>query len=341
MTVSVSAHAKSTLSSTTTTKIINGNSMNVYTITSDGIPYYGSGYSAGFPSDGTYLHTPAGVSYTWYVPSQPVLAGTVASPTYTALGLSDSLGFALDGIPFDPLTSNCEGSKSASNTCSFRLEGRLQTDPSNPSSPYAMKRLGFDTHNGHSQSNGAYHYHSITCGISVGGNALITCDPMKKNNPWTGLSSTATVVGYARDGYPVVVQSGVYANYSVISSSDASASRPASSPSDSTNAYGNWSQDMSTLGNGSTFTQSDLPANKVLADFKYTGPSTLGTSSSNLGLCNEAPNTDASIKTLNNQTASYVYYLTPNFPMIPRCLVGVTDGPTGTTQGFYHFGSLD
>ncbi|CAK0741542.1 hypothetical protein CCP3SC5AM1_1080001 [Gammaproteobacteria bacterium] len=162
---------------------------------------------------------------------------------------------------------------------------------------------------------------------------------------WGSLPSTATVVGYARDGYPIVVKSGVYANYSVVTSSVAASdgtARPTSNTTDTTNAYGNWSADMGAfVSSGTTFTQSNLPSNLTFGDFKYTGPSTLGTSTSALGLCNEAPNTDSTIQTLSGATAAYVYYLTPNFPMVPRCLIGVTDGPTETTQGFFHSGSSD
>ncbi|MBF0173822.1 MAG: YHYH protein [Magnetococcales bacterium] len=318
--------------------------MVVYTVTSDGTPFYGDGNSAGFPT-WTYTHTPAAVSNTYYIPGAPTLAGTAASPVYTPLGLANSLGVALDGVPFDPLTSTCETTnRSASNACSFRLEGRLQTDPSTPGSPYATKRLGFDTHNGHSQSNpNAYHYHAIPCGISWGsGTAAITCNPMASNsaNAWNNLPSTATGVGYARDGYPIVVQKGVYASYSVVTA--AATGRPTTNTTDTSNALGNFSADMTTLvTSGTTFTQATLPANKTLGDFVYTGPSTLGTSTTALGLCNEAPNTNPDLKTLGGETAAYVYYLTPNFPMVPRCLIGVTDGATETTQGFYHSGGLD
>ncbi|MBF0138978.1 MAG: YHYH protein [Magnetococcales bacterium] len=334
--------AKTQISTSTTNLTINGVSMAVYTVQSDGTPFYGTNNAAGFPTSGTsYLHTPSAQSYTFYIPAAPTLAGTAASPVYTPLGLSNSLGVAFDGVPYDPLTSNCNGSKSTSNSCTFRIEGRLQTDTATASSAYGTGRLGFDVHNGHSQSNGSYHYHSIPCGISTGGSALISCSPMVKNNTWTALPSTATVVGYARDGFPIVVQNGVTANYAVVSA--AASGRPSTNPVDSTNQLGNWSADMMTLlaSGSTTFTQANLPANKTFGDFVYKGPSTLGTSSTALGLCNEAPNTNPNIKTLAGVQAAYVYYLTPNFPMVPRCLIGVTDAATATTQGFYHAGSYD
>jgi len=335
------AYAATVISDTTATLTISGKSVSVYAVQSDGTPYYGTNNTAGFVSGWGYNHTPAAVAYTFYIPGSPALAGTATSPIYTPLGLANSLGVAFDGIPFDPLTSVCGGTyHSNSNACTFRLEGRLQTVPSTSSSPYTTKRLGFDVHDGHSQTNpNAYHYHGIPCGISWGGGTtVVTCNPMSSSNTWSTLPSTATMVGYARDGYPMVVQSGVYSSYSAVSNT----SRPTSNTTDTSNAVGNWSADMGTLvSSGTTFTQANLPSTKTLGDFQYTGPSTLGTSTSALGLCNEAPNTDSSIKTLGGSTAAYVYYLTPNFPMVPRCLVGVTDGPTETTQGFYHAGGSD
>lgn len=339
--ISHGAFAKSTPASSPTTMTIGGKSVSVYQITSDGIPYYGTNNAAGFPS-ATYTHTPASVSYTYYVPASPALTGTAASPIYTPVGLADDFGVAFDGIPFDPLTSDCKGTASTTANCPFRLEGRLQATPWAKTNAYTTGRLGFDIHNGHTQSNGAYHYHGIPCGISTGGAALATCNPSGSSSPWGTLPSSPVVVGYARDGYPIVVQAGVYASYTVVTASNVSASRPTTNPSDSTNAYGNWSQDMvSLVTSGSTFTQARLPSNKVLADFVYTGPSSLGTSTTALGLCNEATNSNSTIQTLDGKMANYVYYLTPNFPMVPRCLIGITDGPTTNTQGFYHVNSVD
>ncbi|MEO5329591.1 MAG: YHYH protein [Magnetococcus sp. THC-1_WYH] len=345
---SQTAYAAADLSSTTSSLTISGQSFNVYTVTSDGVPYYGSGYAAGFPSL-PYNHTPAAVSHTYLIPATPALnGGNASSPVYTPLGLANDFGVALDGIPFDPLTSFCGGdARSASNSCSYRLEARLQTDPSSPSSNYTTGRLGFDVHNGHSQLNpNAYHYHGIPCGIAyIAGGGSTASTPFTTTNgicknDWSGVPATATIVGYAKDGYPIVIQKGVYSSYSVVTT--AGDGRPTSNASDTTNALGNWSADMNTLvTSGSTFTQANLPSNKTLGDFTYTGPSTVGTATTALGLCNETANTDANIKTLDGQKAAYAYYLTPNFPMTPRCLIGVTDGPTENTQGFYHAGGTD
>ena len=326
---------------TTTTMTISGKSVSVYALQSDGIPFYGTAGAAGFPTQ-TYLNTPSAQVYTFYIPASPALAGTSTSPKYTPIALTNDFGVALDGIPFDPLTSFCltSTSESTSNTCAYRLEARLQTAPGTTSSSYTNGRVSIDSHNAHTQPNGAYHYHGIPCGLitKVGGSAIASCTPSATTGAWTSLPSTATVVGYARDGYPIVVKSGVYASYSVVTS--AGSGRPAASANglDSTNAYGNWSYDLyNLLSSGSTtFTQSNLPSTKILGDFKYTGPAGYGTSTA-LGLCNEAPNTSASIKTMSGATAAYMYYLTPNFPMVPRCLIGVTDGATVSgNQNFTH-----
>ena len=342
--VSSTAFAAVTISATTSTKTISGKSVSVYTLSSDGTPYYGTSGVAGFPSN-TYANTPAAQSYTFYIPASPTLSGTSASPVYTPGGMANDIGVAADGVPFDPLTSFCLSSSapSTSNACAYRLEALLQSPPTTSSSPYTGNRVSIDQHNAHTQPGGLYHYHSIPCGIltTAGGSALASCNPSATSGAWTQLPSKATVVGYARDGYPIVVKSGVYSSYSAVTT--AGSGRPAASANglDSTNAYGNWSADLTTLlsAGSTTFTQAKLPTTKTLGDFTYTGPSTLGTSTSKLGLCNEAPNSDSTIQTLNGKTAAYVYYLTPNFPMVPRCLIGVTDAATTNVQGFLHVGS--
>ena len=324
------ASGAASVSSTTTTIAIGGKTVTVYTVTADGAPFYGTSGAAGFPS-ATYTHTPTKQSYKYYIPANPALAGTTTAGAYTPVGLSNAFGVALDGIPFDPLTSNCNGnSRSTENKCTFRVEGRLQTSPATKTSPYTSGRLGFDVHNGHSQSDGAYHYHGITCGIvtTSGGSAAFTCDPVSTTD-WSSLPATGKVVGYARDGYPILVKKGIYASYSVVTT--ATAGRPTIS---GFTTLGNLSADMSMLvTSGTTF---KMPSSKTFADFTYTGPTTGYGTSANLGLCNEAANTDASIKTLGGATAAYVYYLTPNFPMVPRCLIGLTDGSTLNAQGFYN-----
>ncbi|MBS4098744.1 MAG: YHYH protein [Sulfuricella sp.] len=336
--VSQAAYGAATIWDGTSTIKINGSDVVVKKLTSDGVPYYGSGGSAAFPPGVSYTHTPSAKSYTYYIPVTPALAGTSAAPKYTPVGLSNDFGVALDGVPFDPLTSYCgtDSARSTVNTCSYRVEARLQTDPKTKTSAYTAKRLGFDVHNGHSQSDGAYHYHGITCGIvtTSGGSSAFTCDPTSTADatPFAHISKT-TIVGFARDGYPIIVQGGIFASYAVVTA--AGSGRPTVTGYTS---LGNFSMDMSRLvSSGTTFT---MPTSKTFADFTYTGPSGYGTSTSALGLCNEAANTNPAITLLDGKTmAAYAYYLTPNFPMIPRCLIGVADGSTGSptnNQGFYH-----
>jgi len=371
---SQTAFALATVTPTLVSKTLSNtakSSVSTYLVSSNGTPYYGSCTSsvanstatcslnsstAGFQVWASQSHTPAAVAHNYYIPVKPALAaGTSSSPLYTPLGVADSLGVALDGIPFDPLTGVCAESSSSvvanssSLKCNFRVEGRLQTTQSTSvmpsSSAYTTQRLGFDPHNGHNQASGAYHYHGIPCGIALGGAPFVTCTPMNSTSPWTALPSAATVVGYARDGYPIVVKAGVYSSYSTVTSASSS-NRPAIGSSSGTTTtyfpYGAFSMDMSVLLSGKSTTFS-MPSSKTMGDFVYNGPSGYGTGTgtNKLGLCNEAPNTDASIKSISGDTAGYVYYLTPNFPMIPRCLVGVTDAANVSTGGlgFYHTGT--
>lgn len=371
---SQAAFAAATVTATAVNKTLNNTAKTTvatYLVSSNGTPYYGSCTSsvatssatcptnsstAGFQTWSSQTHTPAAVSHSYYIPTTPTLAaGTSASPLYTPLGVADTFGVALDGIPYDPLTGVCAESStsivavSSSLKCSFRVEGRLQTTQSTATTPssssYTTQRLGFDPHNGHNQSSGAYHYHGIPCGIAIGGAPFVSCSPMSTSNPWSSLPAKATVVGYARDGYPIVVQAGVYSSYSTVTAAS-STSRPAVGSSSGTTTtyfpYGAFSMDMSTLLSGTSTTFS-MPTNKTMGDFVYNGPNGYGTGTgtNKLGLCNEAPNTDATIQTIAGAKAAYVYYLTPNFPMVPRCLVGVTDAANLSTAalGFYHAGT--
>ncbi|MEI7844076.1 MAG: YHYH protein [Gallionellaceae bacterium] len=355
------AFAGATVTATAVSKTLNNTAkttVSTYLIASNGKPYYGSctanaasstatcsttSSTAGFQTWNGQSHDPLEQTYRYYVPTTPTLAnGTSSSPLYTPLGVMDKFGVALDGTPFDPLTGVCaEGGTAVASSsnlkCLYRVEGRLQITQSTSTTPssssYTTQRLGFDPHNGHNQSNGAYHYHGIPCGIAMGGAPFVTCSPMSTSNPWTSLPASATVVGYARDGFPIVVKAGVYSSYSAVTADGSG--RPKSTGTTTTTyfPYGAFSMDMSYL--GTTFS---MPSNKTMGDFVYNGPTGYGTgtTANKLGLCNEAPNTDASIKSVSGAAASYVYYLTPNFPMIPRCLIGLTDlANVSGNLGFY------
>lgn len=367
------AYAQATVTPSAVSKALNNaakTTVSTYLVASDGTPYYGSctanvasatatcpttSSTAGFQTWSGQSHSPAKQSYLYYVPIAPTLAnGTSASPLYTPLGVQDKFGVSLDGIPFDPLTGVCAESSSkvvassSSLKCSYRVEGRLQITQSTATTPsssaYTTQRLGFDPHNGHNQANGAYHYHGIPCGIAIGDKPFVTCSPMSTSNPWTSLPTTTTVVGYARDGFPIVVKAGVYSSYSTVTAAG-STSRPAIGSSSGTTTsyfpYGAFSMDMSTLLNGTNTTFS-MPTNKTMGDFVYNGPSGYGTGTgaNKLGLCNEAPNTDG-ITALNGSKASYVYYLTPNFPMVPRCLIGLTDKANASGNLNFYSASID
>lgn len=371
--LSQAAFAGATVTPTAVAKTLNNtakSSVSTYLVASNGKPYYGSctanatnstatcsttSSTAGWQTWSGQSHSPSEQSYKYYIPITPTLAnGSSTSPLYTPLGVKDKFGVALDGTPFDPLTGVCAESStsvvatSSSLKCSYRVEGRLQTTQSTSTTPsssaYTTQRLGFDPHNGHNQSTGAYHYHGIPCGIAIGGAPFVTCTPMNSTTPWTSLPSSATVVGYARDGFPIVVKAGVYSSYSTVTAA-ATTSRPAIGSSTGTATsyfpYGAFSMDMSTLVSGTSTTFS-MPTNKTMGDYVYNGPTGYGTgtSANKLGLCNEAPNTDSSVKSISGGTASYVYYLTPNFPMIPRCLIGLTDAANVSGNlGFYSTGT--
>ena len=93
-------------------------------------------------------------------------------------------GIALDGVPFDPGTAEFWRNDPRSG-----WHGEAMTAP--------PPRLGLDMNNAHVQPTGAYHYHGIP-------NSL--CRRLTARDG-------RTLVGYAADGYPIYVESGLKSSY--------------------------------------------------------------------------------------------------------------------------------
>ncbi len=111
------------------------------------------------------------------------------------------VGYALNGVKFDPATAG---------TCGSNISSTSQCDLAGATGTYKIEALGqstfnfgVDTNNAHVQPGGAYHYHGMPEGLLTN----------------AGISSSNTkmlLIGFALDGYPV------YARYGYTTATSAS-----------------------------------------------------------------------------------------------------------------------
>ena len=195
--------------------------------------------------------------------------------TTTQLGVG-GIGYALNGVKFDPGTAgSCSISGSMTscsligNTGNWSIEALGQTSFD----------FGVDDNNAHVQPNGAYHYHGMPTGI------------LTKLNK----GMTPTLVGFARDGFPV------YARYGY------------SSPMDATSVVkvmkGSY-QTKLTPDSGRPST-STYPMGAFSQDYEYVA------GSGDLDECNGRMDV-----TPEFPQGLYHYYITDTYPFIQRCAKG-------------------
>lgn len=143
-------------------------------IRSNGIPNHGTG---SFPNAGN----PNPISeqnHKYRVPLKPQKTGR-------AKAQDGVVGVAINGVPFEPGTAECYGQKRGSrpdSNCAWREEAIVN----------GKGRLGLDHNNAHVQPNGTYHYHGIPKGMS---------SYYRGKGPYL-------LLGYAADGFPMVVTRG-------------------------------------------------------------------------------------------------------------------------------------
>jgi hypothetical protein len=109
------------------------------------------------------------------VPSSPSVARST-----TALSLSIDNAIMLNGVKLDLLAAACCGVGDGKIGCND-INTPWRYDPMSP-----LNSFGTDTHNAHTQPDGAYHYHGSP-------NALFD----------TSGSSASPVIGFAADGFPI------------------------------------------------------------------------------------------------------------------------------------------
>lgn len=165
-------------------------------------------------------------------------------------------GVALNGIPFDPGTAECYGTRRGSRpprNCEWKEEAIYQ----------GKGQLGLDYNNAHVQPDGTYHYHGVP---------TAHIENMDKD-------SDLKLVGYAADGFKILF-------------SDSGKYKPS------------YKLKSGTRPNG--------PSGNY--DGKYTQDYELIANYGNLDQCNGT-----------EIDGKYVYFLTKDFPYIPRCWVGKPD----------------
>jgi hypothetical protein len=137
---------------------------NYRTIKANGIPNHPVGQ---FPNPGN-PNSISAQNYNFRVPLHPV-----PNTSFTPLKMQ-SIGVAVNGIPFDPGTAEFWNND---RQAGWRVEAIIGTN----------RTMGLDQNYAHVQPDGAYHYHGVPVGLEqvLGG------------------SQKMTLIGYASDGFPM------------------------------------------------------------------------------------------------------------------------------------------
>ena len=162
-------------------------STTVRSMTANGVPNHQIGT---FPNSGN-PNTPT-------VQSNVTFAATLSPALGSSNNTSRSLGYALNGVKFDPGTGgSCPATATKASDCTALGQGAYQLE-----ALQAFFDFGVDSNNAHVQPGGVYHYHGMPEGILTA----------------AGVSSSAPkmqLIGWAPDGFPIYARYG----YSVATSS--------------------------------------------------------------------------------------------------------------------------
>lgn len=127
---------------------------------------------------------------------------TTLSPSVSSVQPVPIIGYALNGVKFDPNTGGaCSNSASSAATqgagaqCTYLGRGDWSLEAIVPNSPF---NFGADSNNAHVQPTGEYHYHGAPTGVysAMGGSES------------NGLGNKMQIVGWAADGFPIYYKYG-------------------------------------------------------------------------------------------------------------------------------------
>ena len=209
------------------------------------------------------------------IQAQTVSASYPMLPSLSAFTTKPQFpGYALNGVKFDPATA---GGCTNAGTCV--MAGGMG-DPWNiEAMGQTSFNFGVDANNGHPQPGGAYHYHGVPEKFLV---------KLAKGN-------AMTLVGWARDGFPI------YARYGYTSAFDAASPIKILKGSYALKATPDANRPSVSLYAMGAFTQ----------DYEYiAGSGDLDECNGRTGVTPEFPN------------GIYYYALTDSYPFIQRCLKG-------------------
>jgi hypothetical protein len=118
----------------------------------------------------------------------------------TSTAVANVVGYALNGVKFDPATAG---------TCPSNISSTTQCNLASSTDIWKIEALGqtsfnfgVDTNNAHVQPTGAYHYHGMPEGLLTNAGASSTSPKM-------------VLIGFLNDGYPI------YARYGYTTATDA------------------------------------------------------------------------------------------------------------------------
>ena len=244
-------------------------------LTGNGLPDHAVG---AFPNP----HNPNTISVQGVSASYTLEPAVVAGPA-TSLGVP-GIGHALNGVKFDPGTAEA---------CTDAGE----CDPGFSTAPWRIEALGqnsfdfgTDENNAHVQPGGAYHYHGMPEGLL---DAL-------------GKGAAMSLVGWARDGFPI------YARYGFSDPRDPASTIRAVTGSYRLKATPDAGRPATIVYAMGAFTQ----------DWEYVaGSGDLDECNGRFGVTPEFP------------LGIYHYFITDSYPFIQRCVKGTPTGPVGGGGG--------
>ena len=147
------------------------------TVTSNDIPNYD------FNDASAHFATPvAEQNMVLSIPRNPSAAGS-----QTELSMSSYNAVMLNGVVLDQVANGCYSPSDPSADADGNIANGCGPSVSWRLNPLGKNKLGTDSHNGHTQPGGLYHYH---------GNPLALFDP-------AGTDQGSPVIGFAADGFPI------------------------------------------------------------------------------------------------------------------------------------------
>jgi hypothetical protein len=217
---------------------------------------------------------------------------TTLSPSVSSVQTVPIIGYALNGVKFDPNTGGaCSNSATSSVTvgagaqCTYIGAGAWSLEAIVPNSPF---NFGADSNNAHVQPTGDYHYHGAPTGVysAMGGSES------------NGLGNKMQIVGWAADGFPI------YYKYGYKTADDASSGLVL--------LKGNYKPNSSATTMSTRPLASVFPLGTFRNDWAYSA-----TNGGDLDECNGRNGV-----TPEFPKGTYYYVATESYPYVQRCIKG-------------------